>query len=99
MLWADENGKTLVIALIVMGVATLLIGGFLYYVSTSQRLTTAVEEELRDHYAADAGVEHAIWRLENEPGFTQSVTASGSVVYSITINNETVTITVTQEQP
>lgn len=96
----DESGKTLVIALIIMGVATLLIGGFLYYVSTSQRLTTSVQKEMKVHYAADAGVEDAVWRLTNEEDFVKEVLGQleggGEVKpYTRTVNGETVVITVT----
>ncbi|MEA3309026.1 MAG: hypothetical protein U9Q70_05890 [Chloroflexota bacterium] len=94
----NERGTTLVIALVIMGVAVLLIGAFLYYVSTSQRVTTAVKAELTDHYSADAGVEHALWRLTNESGFTQTV-ASGPQSYTLEINGESVAITVTRVTP
>ncbi len=94
----DESGKTLVIALVIMGVATLLIGGFLYYVSTSQRLTTAVQDEMGDHYAADAGVEHAVWQLSNDDAFAASVINAADeddvIVYTETVNGKTVVITV-----
>lgn len=94
---ADESGKTLVIALIIMAAATLLVSAFLYYVSTSQRVTTAAQEQLTNHYSADAGVEHAIWRLTNETGFTTTVADNVPYVYPITINGQTVNITITLE--
>ena len=94
----NESGKTLVIALVIMALATMLIGSFLYYVSTSQRVNTATQEGLITHYSADAGVEHAIWRLTNESAFTQTV-ASGPQTYTLEINGESVTITVTQVTP
>lgn len=92
---ADESGKTLVIALIIMAVATLLVGAFLYYVSTSQRVTTAAREQLTNHYSADAGVEDALWKLVNQPGFTQTL----PYTYTLEINGQTVVITVTQDSP
>lgn len=95
---ADQSGKTLVIALIIMGVASLLIGGFLYYVSTSQRLTTSVQEQMEEHYAADAGVEHAVWQLTNDDAFAENVINAADegdvIVYTETVNGETVVITV-----
>lgn len=95
----DESGKTLVIALLIVALATLLIGSFLYYVSTSQRVENAAREELQLHYAADAGVERAIWRLVYEPGFTQTVQTAGPAVDSLTLNGQTVVISVTQLTP
>lgn len=91
-----ESGQALVIALVALAVGVLLVAAFLYYVSASQRASQGAREAVVDHYAADAGVEHAIWRLTYEPGFTQTVAASSPVVYSITINGRTVVITVTQ---
>jgi regulation of enolase protein 1 (concanavalin A-like superfamily) len=96
-LWTDESGKTLVIALVVMGIASLLIGGFLVYVSTSQRTMEAAQETLKSHYAADAGVEHALWRLTHETGFTETVANNGSHAYPISIDGQMVNITITLE--
>lgn len=96
MLRKGESGQALVIALIVLAVGVLLVAAFLYYVSASQRASRGAQEAVTDHYTADAGVEHAIWRLTYEPGFTQTVAAGSPVVYTITINGRTVVITVTQ---
>ena len=92
----DESGQALVIALIALAVGILLVTAFVYYVSASQRASRGAQQAVVEHYAADAGVEHAIWRLTHEPGFTQTVTASSPVTYSITINGQTVMITVTR---
>ena len=82
--------------LLALTLGVLLVAGFLYYASTSQLATRAARDQTANRYSADAGVEHAIWRLTNEAGFTQTVTASSPVVYNITINGQTVVITVTR---
>lgn len=92
----SQEGKTLVIALLALAVGTMLVTGLLYYVSTSQRAVNAAREQTTSRYSADAGVEHAIWRLTNEAGFTQTITPDSPVTYTITINGQTVVITVTQ---
>jgi Tfp pilus assembly protein PilX len=92
----DESGRALVIALVALAVGTLLVIGFIQYVSTSQLATRAAREQTINHYSADAGVEHVIWRLANEDGFTQTVTTNSPVTYTITINEQTVVITVTR---
>ncbi len=92
----SERGQALVIALLALALAALLVTGFLYYASTSQRATQAARQETLDHYSTDAGAEHAIWRLTNESGFTQTVTTSSPFTYTITINGQTVVITVTR---
>ena len=91
----DESGRALVIALVALAVGTLLVTGFIQYVSTSQLATRAARERTVSHYSADAGVEHAIWRLAHEEGFTHTVAISAPVVYTLTINGQTMVITVT----
>ncbi len=92
----NQDGQALVMVLLALTLGVLLVAGFLYFASTSQRATTAARDQTANRYSADAGVEHAIWRLTNETGFTQTVTASSPVVYNITINGQTVVITVTR---
>jgi len=92
----NPHGQALVMVLLALTLGVLLVAGFLYYASTSQLATRAARDQTANRYSADAGVEHAIWRLTNEAGFTQTVTASSPVVYNITINGQTVVITVTR---
>ena len=92
----DDSGQALVIALLALTLGILLVAGFLYYASTSQRASQAVRDETIDHYSMDAGAEHAIWRLANETGFAETVTANSPLTYTITINGQTVVITVTR---
>lgn len=93
---SGESGQALVIALIALAVGVLLVAAFVYYVTASQRASRGAEGAMVEHYAADAGVEHAIWRLTYEPGFTQTVSAGSPFIYSIAINGQTVVITVTR---
>jgi Tfp pilus assembly protein PilX len=92
----NQDGQALVMVLLALTLGVLLVAGFLYYASTSQRATRAARDQTASRYSADAGVEDAIWRLTNEANFTQTVTASSPVVYNITINGQTVVITVTR---
>jgi Tfp pilus assembly protein PilX len=92
----NQDGQALVMVLLALTLGVLLVAGFLYYASTSQRATRAARDQTASRYSADAGVEHAIWRLTNETGFTQTVTANSPVVYNIMINGQTVVITVSR---
>jgi uncharacterized repeat protein (TIGR01451 family) len=92
----DESGQTLVIALVLLALATLLVTGLLYYASTSQQSTKAARRQITDLYSADAGVEHALWRIDNEPAFRQTVMLNGTQSYTQSINGNTVVISVTQ---
>jgi len=92
-----QSGKTLVLALVILGMATLLIGSFMLYVSTSQRVTRVAGEQITSHYSADAGIERTIWRLvNNDFGFADAVAAaSGSAVPdTFELNGQTVVVSV-----
>ena len=91
-----ESGQALVIALLALALGIILVTGFIYYASTSQLATKAAREQNTDRYSADAGVEHALWRLTNEAGFTETLASGTPVTYTIAINGQTVVITVTQ---
>ena len=91
-----ESGQILVLALLALALGVILISGFLYYVSTSQRATEAVSEETPDQYSADAGAEDAMWKLANQPTFRDSLAGGAPYTYTISINGRTVTITVTK---
>jgi hypothetical protein len=91
-----ERGQILVLALLAVALGVTLIGGFLYYVSTSQRATGAIREVTVDQYSADSGAEDAIWRLLNQPGFKDSLAGGTPYSYAIGINGRTVAITVTK---
>jgi len=93
----SESGQALVIALLALALGVLLVSGFLYYASTSQLASKAAREQTTDRYSTDAGAEHAIWRLANEAGFAEMVADSSPFTYTITINGQTVVITVTRE--
>jgi type II secretory pathway component PulK len=92
----DESGRTLVIALVALALGIMLVAGFVYYVSTSLRATRASGEQTVDHYSTDAGVEHAIWKLTHNRYSTTTLESGLPVTDTITINGQTVTITVTQ---
>jgi len=92
----EESGQALVMALLALALGVLLIAGFLYYVSTSQRAVTATRQQTEEHYAADAGIEHAIWQLQNT-SLTQTLRASPFLTTtSLSLNGEQVVVTITR---
>jgi flagellar basal body-associated protein FliL len=93
---SGESGQAVVIALVALAIGILLVAGFLYFVTTSQRASQAAQEQAIDRYSTDAGVEHAIWRLTHEPGFTTTLESGDPATYTIDINGQTVAITVTR---
>ncbi len=89
-----EAGQVLVMVLLALALGSLLLGAYLAYVSASQRSGQATRRTVTERYAADAGVEDALWRLAHEPGYAERVN-QGEDVYTIEINGQTVVITVT----
>ena len=54
-----QEGRVLVMVLIILGLGALLIPTFLAHISTSLLASSATEEGMKQQYAADAGVEYA----------------------------------------
>ena len=93
----SEKGQVLPLALIAMAVGTLVITPFLNHASSSFICSRSYGQILSEQYSCDAGVEHAIWRLNYEPSFADSLTAENPTVdYPITINNMSGNVTVTR---
>ena len=58
-----ESGQALPIVLVLLGLGGLLIAPSLNYASTSLNAGQIVEKEVNGLYAADAGVEYALWYI------------------------------------
>lgn len=91
-----QRGTSLPLALVVLAVGVLLVGPFLGYLATSYRSTLAVEETLYKEYANDAGVEYAMWKLE-DPAFRQDLVSSWGTPREITMTQSVNGITPTLE--
>ncbi len=61
----SEQGQALPIVLILLVVGGLMVVPSLDYAATSLNAGRIVEENVKGIYAADAGVEHVLWRLKN----------------------------------
>jgi len=71
-----QEGRALALTLIALAVGCLLIPPFLSYISTNLLASHATEEGMREQYAADAGVEYAVWKLINDRNFLELVSWS-----------------------
>jgi hypothetical protein len=80
---SDERGRTLAWTLVVLGIGTLLIPPLLTRISTDLVASRTIEEGLKEQYAADSGVEYALYQLHN--GIT-----TGQSSYSL--NNKAVDV-------
>jgi hypothetical protein len=81
---SDERGRILAWTLVVMALGALLIPPLLARVSATLIACRAIEEGLKEQYAADSGVEYALLQLQN--GIT-----TGQHRY--TLNEKTVDVT------
>lgn len=67
---AHRKGAALPVVLAMMAFGGLAIAPMLAQVSTGLKSTSILERNLQELYAADAGVEHALWTLKNNPSQT-----------------------------
>jgi hypothetical protein len=99
-----EKGATLVLVLILLLVGGLIIGPLLSYMGTGLITGQVYEMRTDELYAADAGVEDAVWRLQNgdvslcpgqpnEPPFNISVNDKDVEVTITYVTNTTNTVT------
>jgi len=95
----DEKGQALIIALILMLVGGLIIAPVLAYVGSGLKIGKEVHEErMMELYAADAGVEDALWQIKQptpDPNKVPS-TVGQFLTYplSSTVNGKTIDVTI-----
>ena len=87
---SDESGRVLVWTLVILGIGALLIPPLLASISTNLLATRAIEEDLKEQYAADAGVEQAIFRMSEG-----EYTLGESFDTPTLVNNLPVSVTIT----
>jgi hypothetical protein len=94
---AGESGLALPIVLGVLALGALVTAPFLTHASTNLLGSAAYKQTINETYAADAGVEHAIWSLTGGALASQipAVGDSTSYVLSYQVNALAVNITVT----
>lgn len=88
-----EAGQVLPAVLAMTALGSFLIVPTLNYVSTSLKTGDMVEEELEGLYAAEAGMEDAIWRMANDPPpsypYPYQLTDLNGLTVSVTIEEIT----------
>ena len=87
---SDESGRTLGWTLIIMAIGVLLIPTFLSHASANLFASRVIEENLKEQYAADAGVEHAIFLIS-----TGEHTLGESFNTPTSVNNLPVSVMIT----
>ncbi|MBM4464596.1 MAG: hypothetical protein FJ014_03340 [Chloroflexi bacterium] len=87
----DESGRALALTLVILGIGVLLLPVFLSHASTNLSATRAIEEGLKEQYAADAGVEYALYMLANNadvPFTTNTPALANNISVSVTVESE-----------
>lgn len=85
-----EKGQALILVLILLLVGSLILTPLLSFMSTGLMAVRAQEERMCELYAADAGVEYALWQvIHNED-------ATGT--YQLTVNEKVVNVDIAPEQ-
>jgi cytoskeletal protein CcmA (bactofilin family) len=83
----SQKGQALPIALVILAAGILIIAPFLDYASSNVTGSQTYGQSITEQYSADAGVEYAIWSLQN-----------GELdVPEFALNNNTVNVTVESE--
>ena len=93
----DEKGAALVMVLILLLISGLIIGPLLSYMGTGLITGEVYEMRTDELYAADAGVEDAIWKIQHpgEAGYLPCSPGNPPRVYTITdINGKDVEVTI-----
>jgi Tfp pilus assembly protein PilX len=94
----DEKGAALVLVLILLLISGLIIGPLLSYMGTGLITGQVYEMRTDELYAADAGVEDAVWKIQNKDGYLPCSPSSPSRNYTITdVNGKSVAVDITSE--
>ena len=95
-----QGGFTFALVLAVLAVGTLMIIPTLHLASTGSLASAFARSALLEEYAADAGVEHAMWRMARDDAFLDAFTWENPVQeYTVTTNGIDATVTVTLGWP
>jgi hypothetical protein len=91
----DEKGVAMVLALVLLLIGGLITAPLLSYMGTGLLTGEVYETRTAELYAADAGVEDAVWKIQNKDGYLPCSPSSPDKNYTITdINGEGVEVNI-----
>ncbi|MCX6010170.1 MAG: hypothetical protein NTW48_09120, partial [Chloroflexi bacterium] len=95
----DESGQALAMALIMLMLGGLLVVPTLSFMTTNLNANRQIDRKNLELYAADAGVEHALWRIQYETGFELPPEGGGDEEWQLDtpINDRTVNVSIRNE--
>jgi hypothetical protein len=93
----SEKGQALPLSILVLALGTLIITPFLGHASSSVIGSGVYAQAIMEQYAADAGVEHAVWSLTNDGLADQLPNPGDEITYQLgePVNGLMPTVTIT----
>jgi len=91
----NKKGYVLVLAMIIMVVGALMLGVLFSYLETSLFLANRGEETAVTYYAADAGIEEAMWNMLHNGNYSLPADGEVNPPLELTINGKAVETIVT----
>jgi len=88
----DETGQAFILVLVLLVLGALIITPLLGFMSTGLIAGQANEERMAELYAADAGIEDAIWKIMND-----QFPAEEDQPYYLTVNGKNVEVSMSGE--
>ena len=76
----EESGQIMVLALITLCVGALIITPTSKYMATGAKSTVVQQRLTQEYYAADAGVEYAMWCIRSNTPCNPTITVDGKTV-------------------
>ena len=97
----SEKGIALIMILGFLAIGGLTISTLLNLIDTGVNTARQYEEKIKLQYAADAGMEEALWRMQNEelPFQPESYGESANYTVSHNINGKDISINITYIRP
>jgi hypothetical protein len=96
----NEKGQALPMALVILAMGSLFVSGFLASATSSLLSSKAYSRPVGDAYAADAGIEDAIWNLEYGSLAGEIANSGDSLTYTVpeTVNGIDTEVTIVNTQ-
>jgi hypothetical protein len=93
----DEKGQAMLLAVILLLVGGLIVASLLSFMGTGLLVNPVYEGRVAELYGADAGVEDAVWKIQNQDGYLPCNPSSPPRIYNITVNDKNVAVNITSE--
>ena len=80
-----ESGQAIILALIMLALGSMFLIPSFSLASTTVKTGQMVEENMKGVYAADAGIEDALWKLANDKpaSFPHSYVTQGGGIFKV----------------